>query len=70
MDVFSFGVVMYEMLFDCYPFNYSRAKYDMFKAAYMKKDYMRLMFQAPEKTDREGFAGILYLLKYVAFRCM
>ncbi len=47
MDVFSFGVLMYELLYECYPFDYTRNKYDMFKKMYGVKEYVNLLWFAP-----------------------
>lgn len=54
MDIFSFGVVMYEMLYEAFPFDFTNSKYDDYKKAYFDKSYPKFILQAPEKTCLEG----------------
>jgi hypothetical protein len=51
MDVFSFGVLMYELLYESYPFDYSSCKYEQYRCAYHEKNYSKLVLVVPEKTN-------------------
>ena len=54
MDIFSFGIVMFELLYETFPFDFSNSKYEDYKKAYLDKSYPKFILQAPEKTRLEG----------------
>lgn len=55
MDVFSFGMLMYELIFDTFPFEYSRSKLDILRKRYAEKNYANYFILSPEKVETDGY---------------
>lgn len=53
-DIYSFCMLMFELLFNNYPFEYNRVLYEKYKSSYTDKDYFKFMLISPEKYLSNG----------------
>ena len=65
-DIYSFGMLMYEVLFDT---RMTQASHEKYKKIYVRCELKEREFQAPERLEDRGDWFILSSLRFIIDKC-